>query len=92
MAAPADAMPSSRRVEPGGIGASLSLSLLEQRVALAHGLLVGGAGGGVAGEVGEHLAVEEAATIAGGAGEDAVHRRGQPDDAHQLAKVVLRGG
>ena len=76
------------RIEPGGVRAAL----LQQRVALAHGFLVGGAEGAVAGEVGHHLPVEEAAAIACGAGEDAVHRGGEPDDAHQLAEVVLRGG
>jgi hypothetical protein len=75
------------RIKPDGVGAAA----FQECVALAHGLLVGGAGGGVAGEVGEHLTIEETAAVACGAGEDAVHRGGEPDDAHQLAEIVLRG-
>ena len=53
--------------------------VLEQPVALAHGLVVVGDRGGMAGDQRRHQPVEEAAAVAGGAGEEPVHRRGEPE-------------
>ncbi len=47
--------------------------LLEQAVALAHGLVEIGNGGGVAGDQRRHQPVEETAAVAGRAGEQAIH-------------------
>jgi hypothetical protein len=42
-------------------------------------------------EMRHHLTIKKAAPIPCGAGEDAVHRGGQPDDPHELAKIILGG-
>ena len=68
--------------QPGGVGAGL----LEQQVALAHHLLEDRDAGGMLGVEGRHQAVEEAPAVGGGAGEQPVLGRGEPEQAHVLAQ------
>ena len=64
----------------------------QEAVARAHRALVVGRPPAMTGIDGEHHAVEEAAPVAAGAGEEPVHRRRQPDDAQEVQHLVGRLG
>ena len=74
------------RLEPGPVARSFG----EQPVAAAHRLLVVLRAPAVAGIDRQHQPVEEAAAVAGRAGEQRVHRRRQPEHAQPFEQVVGR--
>ncbi len=74
-------------VEPGRIGV-----LLEQAVAVAHGLLVVADRGRVRGDQRRHQTVQKPPAIGGGAGEQPVHGWGQPQHPQIVAQQFHRPG
>ena len=68
----------------GGKPGLVRRGLGEEPVPPAHRLLEGVEAGAVLAVDGEHRAVEEAAALGGGAGEEAIHRRRQPEHAKML--------
>jgi hypothetical protein len=69
----------------------IDMAALQEGIAFAHRALIPSGRAGVARRVGQNEPVVKAPPFAGAATEDAVHVRGQPDNADDLCQFRCRG-
>ena len=75
--------PAFNRVCPGRVDAAS----FKQGIALSHRFFITARNAAMARNMCHNLAIKEAATFAGPAPEDTVHRWGQPDNTDQVCEV-----